>query len=148
MTWRFTQLNGRLCDQDKLIVNLFQNRPVRYIGNDTEFAQHLNLDSKSTSVVAIFNRSGWLSELINFIDQSVSGSTEFYVGINRYSLLGNDTDCQFENGHSNTLIEFIKSNLNNLGYSVTQSGFIDDDKGKYFNFVQPLTWIYGTNKSN
>jgi hypothetical protein len=147
-SWRYVQLENRLCDQDKVILNLFQDRPVKYVGNDKEFALNLNLDINSTSTIAIFNHSGWFSDLIDFVHASVVGTTEFYVGINRYCLLGNDTQQYFKNGNSDVLIDFIKSELSVLGYIITQSGFMDNDKGRYFNFVQPLTWVYGTNKSN
>lgn len=148
MSWRSIQLGNRLCDQDQIIINLFQGRTVKYIGQDFEFSKNLNLDPVSKNIVAIFNRDGWLSDLLNFIESSIKNSTEFYVGINRYIILGNDTNIIFTDGSSDTLIDFISQYVDSLGFFISKSGSFDQDQGKYFNFVQPLTWIYGTNKSN
>lgn len=91
MTWRTVQLGNKLCDQDHIILNLFKNRPVKYIGNDHDFSKNLNIDTNSKSVIAIFNHPAWLSEFLIFVKKSIRDSEEFYLGINRYQLLGNDT---------------------------------------------------------
>ena len=143
MSWRSTQLGNNNCDQDKLILDLFKNKPVHYIGNDTGFASRLNLDPTSEHAVAIFNHTGWLSELVEFI-QDLKEYKSFYLGINRYCVLGNNTDIEFdEHADGQNLVVLVQSILSH--YSTYKSGTFDDDQGKYFNFVQPLTWVYGTN---
>jgi hypothetical protein len=148
MRWRTVQLGNRLCDQDQLILDLFGNRPVKYLGSDLTFAKNLNIDSNSTTVVAVFNSPGWLTDLLDFIQSSINNSNEFYIGINRYCLIGNNTTHSFINGDGKTLIDFIGNRISKLGYTITKSGHMDNDNGKHFNFVQPLTWIYGTNNCN
>ena len=148
MSWRTVQLGNALCSQDQLIIKLFNNRPVRYIGSDTVFAKNLQLDHKSSSVVAVFNSSGWLTDLLQFIEKSIRNSDEFYIGINRYHVIGNNTTHNFTDGSGKTLINFVSQYLNTLGYVVLDSGHMDHDEGKYFNFVQPLTWVYGTIADN
>jgi hypothetical protein len=148
MSWRSIQLGERLCDQDQLIINLFQGRTVNYIGNDDEFSKNLNLDPASKNIIAIFNHAGWLSDLLKFIESSIKDADEFYIGINRYTILGNDIDIMFADGNSSTLIDFILQYTDSLGFSISKSGSFDQDQGRYFNFVQPITWVYGTNKRN
>jgi hypothetical protein len=149
MSWRTVQLKDDLCDQDRLILNLFNGRPVQYIGTDIEFSKHLNLSKHAQSIVLIFNRTAWLSELIEFIEQTLTSKQgqEFYIGINRYCICGNDTNIEFDTNTSQDLIKFISQRINTLGYTIIDSGSFDQDQGKYFNFIQPLTWIYGTNKN-
>lgn len=150
MSWRTVQLNDNLCDQDLLILDLFKNKSVRYIGKDTEFSQHLTVSEDAKNVVAIFNQPGWLSDLLAFINDIVNTTEleDFYVGINRYCLYGNDTDIAFpENSTSRDLIDLLTKKFNSYGFVVTKFGVNDQDQGKYFNFVQPITWIYGTNKN-
>lgn len=148
MTWRTVQLGNKLCDQDQIILNLFGDRPVRYIGNDNDFSNHLNVDYNSKSVIAIFNHPAWLSEFLIFVKKSIRDSKEFYLGINRYQLLGNDTTHQFPNGSGEQILLIVKDIALNMNFTILQSGTMDDDAGRYFNFVQPVTWIYGTNKNN
>lgn len=147
MTWRYTQLGNDSCDQDKLILSLYENCPVRYIGTDYEFARKLNIDEQSKHTVAVFNTAGWLSGLISFVE-SLRYCQSFYLGINRYVILGNDTTLAFDNSKPNgeQLISLVSAILPT--FDIAKSGYFDDDQGKYFNFVQPLTWVYATNKSN
>ena len=151
MSGRYGQLMGSLCDQDLLILDLFKNKPVRYIGEDTEFSQHLIISECAQSTVAIFNHWGWLSDLLTFVDDIANTKEleDFYLGINRYFLRGNDTDIVFpENSTSKDLIDLLIKKFNGYGFVVTKFGFRDQDNGRYFNFVQPITWIYGTSKYN
>lgn len=150
MSWRTTQLNDSLCDQDRLILDLFKDKSVRYIGSDQEFSQHLNLLDQADKVVAIFDQIGWLSDLIGFVDQVIVDNKvkEFYLGINRYCICGNDTDIRFNGAGSEHLVEFLTHHLERYDYDILKSGYLDHDQGKYFNFIQPVTWIYGTNKNN
>jgi hypothetical protein len=121
---------------------------VNYIGKDTEFAQHLNVDPNSKSVVVVVNLPIWMSDLLDFITESIQNSNEFYIGVNRYCILGNDTTHKFDHGSSDVLIELINRTVLHLGFVIDKSGYMDNDQGRYFNFIQPLTWAYGTNKSN
>lgn len=148
MNLRTIQLANKLCDQDRIIIEMFGDRPVKYIGRDNEFSKNLNTDINSKSVIAVFNQQGWLSDLLGFIELSIKNCEEFYIGINRYQILGNNTIYKFDTGSSESLLKCIEELLTKLGYVITKSGSMDNDQGKYFNFIQPLTWIYGTNKSN
>ena len=142
MTWRRTQLGQELCDQDRIILGLFNNVPVKYIGPRNGFEKHLVLDNSSDHTVAIFNHSAWLSELIKLV-QSLANTQSFYLGVNRYMLLGNDTNFKFDLHRPEGLqiIEFIGDLLPN--FTIVKSGYMDNDQGRYYNFVQPLTWVYG-----
>ena len=145
MSWRSVQLGTSNCDQDEVILNLYKNVPVNYIGTDTEFAQKLTLDPLSKHAVAVFNKPSWLSDFINFVYDLKQYET-FYLGINRYFILGNDTTLVYDTVNrtdSENLIFLVKQALPNC--NILQSGFYDNDKGRYFNFVQPLTWLYGAN---
>ena len=50
--------------------------------------------------------------------------------------------------HGSDLIDFVTELASHQGFLVTKSGQFDNDLGRYFNFVQPLTWVYGNNSTN
>jgi hypothetical protein len=148
MSWRTIQLQDQTCDQDDIILDLFKDQSVNYIGIDDEFAEKLMLASDSDKLIAIFNgKEQWLSELIEFVEQQLKNTQyqTFYFGINRYLILGNDTNLSFNQIDSSgeQIINLITDIFEQYGCFVTQSGKFDDDRGRYFNFVQPLTWVYG-----
>lgn len=147
VSWRFVQLKETNCDQDNIILNLYKDVPVKYIGSDSEFSSRLVLDDSSSHVVAIFNSAGWLSEFIDFV-QSLNSADSFYLGINRYIILGNDTNLKFDCSQpaGKCFIDLVGKVL--PSFDIKKSGYFDDDHGRYFNFVQPLTWVYATNRSN
>lgn len=139
MRWRTVQLGDALCDQDQLIINLFGNTPIRYIGNDPEFSRHLHCDLDSKSLVLIINQPLWLSDVLSLCQEHLTSiTTNFYIGINRYQILGNDTNISGVD-----ILDCIKQFINGLDFKITQSSNIERDLGRRFNFVQPLTWIYG-----
>lgn len=151
MSWRSTQLNGQLCDQDKKILDLFGNDPVRYIGNDLEFAKYLNVQPTAPRIVLIFDRAQWLHNIVKQCQQYLTADIkEFYIGINRYSILGNNTDMILigQGQAGSDIIRILEKIVNGCGFTVTDQGHFDNDQGRYFNFVQPLTWIYGHNATN
>ena len=150
MKWRTVQLGNDLCKQDKIILDLFATAPVRYIGNDNIFAKNLNIDQNSSDLILIVNDNVWLSELAQIIKTHLSYPTNtFYIGINRYRILGNDTNRNFDltESYGLDIIAFIKTYANKMDYTIEHAGSFDNDRGRYFNFVQPLTWVYGK-KSN
>lgn len=149
MSWRTVQLGNDLCDQDRKILNLFDNQPVRYIGTDIEFAQHLNTSESASNLILIFNRNQWCSDIIDRCSRFLTPEIDqFYIGINRYTVLGNDTNQTIDMSASNgeNLIKFLTKTVNHLGFIVTDYGTFDNDLGRYFNFIQPLTWMYGKQK--
>jgi hypothetical protein len=151
MTWRITQLGSSLCDQDQLILNLFRNKKVQYVGADMEFAKNLHQDCNSKNLILIINRPMWVSSLLDICKKYVSDPIDtFYIGINRYVIKGNDTVTEFVNSSQfgNDIITLVSWQLQQQGYIVSKSGSFDQDLGRYFNFVQPLTWIYGNKNSN
>jgi len=151
MTWRNLQLNNRDCTQDEIVLSLFRDRSVRYRGRDQEFQKRLTLDPASPHLVAVVNESVWLSDLIKFIREELSQPTAtFYFGVNRYLIQGNDTNLVLDPTIASgaQIIEVMSRTVSQLGYQVTQSGFFDQDRGRHFNFAQPVTYIYGTQGSN
>ena len=147
MLWRTAQLGEQNCEQDNIILKLYKDVPVKYIGADAVFARKLKLDNSSNHVIAVFNQYAWLSEFIEFV-KLLNSSQSFYLGVNRYMLLGNDTNIRFDfdTPSGKLIIDLVDKLL--PAFNIVQSGFRDDDQGRYFNFVQPLTWIYATNKNN
>jgi len=146
MTQRQIQLGSSLCDQDHLILQLFHNQAIRYVGSDLEFAKMLIQDHTSQNLILIINRPIWCSEIISLCKQELTSATKnFYVGINRYHIKGNDTSVEFDitQKKGQDIIDFINLHIQKLGYLTAQSGHFDFDLGRYFNFVQPLTWLYG-----
>lgn len=151
MTWRNVQLGQTLCDQDQLIVNLFKEQTVNYVGTDYEFKKHLNCDLNSSNLVLILNSKLWCSEIRQICKDNLSLQIKkFYIGINRYQIIGNDINYCFSQSSSpgNDIINMIKIFVEPLGFTITSSGTHDFDRGRYFNFVQPLTWLYGTKITN
>jgi hypothetical protein len=151
MNWRLVQLGNRLCDQDLKILNLFDNKTVRYIGDDEQFSKTLNLCDSSSNLILILNRPMWCSDIVDRCKESLDSSVDnFYIGINRYLVLGNDTNKQLciSDNHSQDLIDFLTEIVQSLGFNVVDSGSFNNDLGRYFNFVQPLTWIFGTNATD
>ena len=154
MSWRSIQLGQELCDQDKIILDLFQNKQVKYVGIDREFRQRLNTSTTAKNLVLVLNQNQWCSDIVKACQQHLDSTIDkFYIGINRYIILGNDTNrnVQLTGQHGNDMVEFVSSIVSEQGFTVTKYGVFDNDLGRYFNFVQPLTWVYGTkatNKSN
>lgn len=151
MTWRKVQLGEGLCDQDQLILNFFGQRPVKYVGHDQEFASHLNCANNASNLILIVNHPVWCSDIKKLCIDNLTGQVrKFYLGINRYQILGNDLVEQVDvgHGHGQNIIFMITAFVNQLGFDVLKSGAHDHDRGRHFNFVQPLTWIYGINKTN
>lgn len=153
MSWRSTQLNQELCDQDRIILDLFTDKDVNYVGNDNEFKKLLNHNSSSTNLILIVNNNVWCSDIVELLVQHLQHPVDtFYIGLNRYCIKGNDTQEKFLNtgNHGTDLVLMISDVVARLGYSVSKSGSYDNDLGRHFNFVQPLTWAYGskTNTSN
>lgn len=151
MSWRLTQLNGRLCEQDNIILDLFKDQAVKCVGADPEFAQHLTVNNNSSNLILILNRPLWISDLYNELQQYLQlPITNFYIGINRYKILGNDTDCVFQNSNKfgTDLLRVVDKFVTRLNYTVIKQGTHDNDQGRYFNFVQPLTWVYGSHATN
>jgi hypothetical protein len=151
MSWRNIQLGESQCDQDQLILKLFENCTVRCVGVDLEFAKKFSQSVDSKNLILVINKPVWLSELISTCNNYVNNPVEtFYIGINRYVIKGNDTDITVANTNNKgfDLINFVGQQLQKQGYTTVQSGHFDHDRGRYFNFVQPLTWLYGTKTSN
>ena len=123
------------------------------MGKDNNFKKLLNHYSSATNLILIINDSVWLSDIMKSCDQHLQPSIEtFYIGVNRYCIKGNDTSENFSSTahQGNDLISVIDAIVSKFGYSITKFGCNDNDLGRYFNFVQPLTWVYGskTNQSN
>lgn len=151
MSWRTVQLAQELCDQDHVILNLFQNQPVQYVGSDAEFAKRLTVSADASNLILILDQPQWCSNVISACQHYLDSNIDrFYIGVNRYTLLGNDTNwpVAVTGRHGIDYVEFLSSIVHKLGFSVTASGTMDNDLGRHFNFVQPLTWIYGIKKTN
>lgn len=148
MSGRVTQLANELCEQDQLILDLFKDKLVKFVGSDLSFARNLSIDPMAANLVAIYNTEGWVSNLIDFITLHLCSKhyTNFYFGINRYQLIGNNTNLVFDSSTDSgqLIIDLIDTIAKKYGYQIQQSGYYDNDFGKKFNFIQPLTWVYGT----
>jgi hypothetical protein len=110
MSWRITQLGDQPCDQDKLILNLFSNKTVNYVGPDIDFRLWLNHDIESENLILILNSPLWVSDVITTLQTHLTNRVQtFYIGINRYQILGNDTDIVDTgiDNFSTNLINFI-----------------------------------------
>ena len=144
MSWRSVQLDGRLCDQDQLIVNLFQKKPVNYVGKDLEFAQHLNCSPSANNLILIINSAHWVSDILKICQEQLTNEIEcVYLSVNRYCLLGNDTELII-----NDIVQLLVQIVEQRGFEVVEKSRIERDLGRYFNFVQPITWIYGRKITN
>ncbi len=146
MNWREVQLGTTLCDQDIFIKQLIGNNKVRLHGEDAGFQQFCSIDPTSQFCLIFFQNMRWLSEIKRECADFLSHPTSrVYVGINRYTIKGNDTfyslhDSALTNGAQ--ILTWTSDYLKTLGFTTTQQGCFEFDCGKYFNFVQPLTWIY------
>lgn len=150
MSWRSIQLGTELCDQDQLIMSLFGSSKVTYQGSDSEFSAMINNCPDSDNLILIINSPHWASDIITQILEHLGPQRykNFYIGINRYQILGNDTNLILPKSTGPGIISLFSIICNYCGYIVTKSGHLDNDRGRYFNFVQPLTWIYGTTQTN
>lgn len=145
MSWRSTQLGNNLCAQDQIILQLFRDQPVRYVGKDKEFATHLNCDSQAENLVLIINQPVWCSQLRDIVKTNLHSSVaKFYIGINRYCILGADTADVVSTTGGSGILDLLTQYVTDQGYTVKSQGLLDNDQGRHFNFVQPLTWMYGT----
>jgi hypothetical protein len=145
MSWRSIQLGQDLCDQDRLILEMFGSSPVDYQGDDEEFARLLNRDPEAQNLILILNRRAWVSEIIQQIDQCLDLKSyhRIYMSINRYCVFGNDTTLEFPKTKDGDMALWLLTRmLESRGYLVMQKNAFDEDRGLYFNFVQPVTWIY------
>jgi hypothetical protein len=144
MSWRSVQLGNKLCDQDQLIVKLFQSEPVNYVGNDTEFARHLNCSATSNNLVLVIKGAHWASDILKICQEQLTDKIEcVYLSVNRYCLLGNDTELIV-----NDVVDLLVWILNQHGFNIIEKNQCARDLGRYFNFVQPLTWAYGRKITN
>jgi hypothetical protein len=144
MSWRTTQLGNTLCDQDQLIINLFQQNSVKYVGRDFEFAKHLNCNDSASNLILTINHAVWVSDILNRCHQHLTKNIDcVYLSVNRYCVLGNDTELI-----ANDLVELLVQIVEQYGFNLVKTSCIEQDLGRYFNFVQPLTWIYGTKTTN
>lgn len=152
MTWRDVQLGSDLCDQDRLILDLIQRRSVRIHGHSMGFDKFCDIDSQSDFGLIFFNQPLWLSEIKQqLLDFSAKNIKYLYVGINRYQVKGNDTSHSPENQNDTPGVEllcWLEHCLTEIGFSVKKKGFFDEDKGRFYNFVQPLTWLYAEYATN
>jgi hypothetical protein len=152
MSWRSVQLKQKSCVQDQVIQDLFKNKEVKYVGLDFEFAKKLKVSETAQNLVLILNSNCWLSTLIDQTTAEISQQSfdSIYISINRYRLIGNDTDLVFDNNipSGKHLVDLLTKISLAQGYTVTKFGFFDNDLGRYMNFVQPVTWIYGTPTNN
>ena len=46
------------------------------------------------------------------------------------------------------LINLVTKIAKKKNYQIIKSGYFDQDLGRYMNFVQPVTWVYGTPTNN
>ena len=144
MSWRSVQLGNNLCDQDQVIVNLFQEKPVNYVGKDDEFSQHLNCSSLANNLIVTINQACWVSDILKICQEQLTDNIEcVYLSVNRYCLLGNDT-WLIVTDLEELLVWIIKQHK----FDVVGKSKIERDLGRYFNFVQPITWIYGRKITN
>jgi len=149
MSWRSTQLGDNLCSQDQIILQLFNGQPVRYVGKDSEFAKHLICQDSAENLVLIINQPVWFSQLRDLVAANLcSPITKFYIGINRYCILGKNTADAVSSTGGHGILELLTHYVNQHGYAVESQGMLDNDQGRHFNFVQPLTWMYGTIKQS
>lgn len=146
MNWREVQLGNNFCDQDILITQLIGNNKVRLHGEDVGFHQFCQIDPDSEFCLIFLQKARWLSEIKKECAEFLSRPTsQLYIGINRYTVKGNDTlyclpDSDSTNGTQ--ILIWMSDYLKLLGFTIVQQGCFEVDRGKYFNFVQPLTWIY------
>jgi len=152
MSWRSLQIKQNACTQDQVILNLFKNKIVRYVGRDLEFAAKLDTNDNAKHLIAIINSPLWLSTWIDRVRSllEVSRYETFYIGVNRYHIIGNDTNLKFDTNCDSGMhiINLLSKIATQQGYTVTQSDYFDDDLGRHMNFVQPVTWVYGTSINN
>lgn len=152
MSWRSLQLKQKACAQDELLLSLFQHKPVRYIGRDHDFAAKLQIDLTAKNLVAIINFPIWVSGLIDHVSNLlIPGELdEFYIGVNRYHILGNDTDIYFDPNQDSGahVIDLLRKTARRNGYHVLQSDYFDADLGRHMNWAQPVTWVYGTSTTD
>lgn len=143
-SWRSLQPNQTPCEQDLIIRDLFKDSTVRYQGLDQEFASTLNLDDRSGNLILSVNHPVWVSELINLVESALNSSYEkIYVGINRYYIKGNDTDIVSNDASSGkNIIDLINRLAHKHQWRMIRHGYVDNDRGRHLNFVQPVTWAY------
>jgi hypothetical protein len=135
-----------LCDQDQTILRLVNGHPVRLNGNHRGFDQFITQDQDSNFALVLLTDPAWISEIFQQLDDWIDDKIDFvYIGINRYCILGNDTITEYHDngiGRGQQLVNVLRDFLLGKGLVMKTSGTFDDDLGRYFNFVQPLTWIY------
>lgn len=144
-SWRSIQLKDKNCDQDNIILDIVNQRPVKYVGFDKEFEARLNVDDNSACLVLVINYPVWFSDIVKLCRQHISSTvTEVYIGINRYYLLGNDTSYVINSSqeYGRDILNAVKKWAIPENFKIVNQGTHDADRGAMFNFVQPLTWMY------
>ena len=66
-----------------------------------------------------------------------------YLSVNRYCLLGNDTNLIVNN-----IDDLLAQIISQYGFDIIKKSNTERDLGRYFNFVQPITWAYGNKITN
>lgn len=153
MNWRDIQLQGELCDQDYKILELTRSHAVRIHGDSKGFDRYCQLNNQSAFCLIFFNEPIWLSEIKDKCREYLTDTVQqCYIGINRYQILGNDLkDYQAQTSPDslgNAMLDFVVSCTTPLSFIEKGRGTFDLDHGRYFNFVQPLTWTYIEHATN
>lgn len=150
-SWRTAQLGTDLCDQDQLIKQLIGSYKVRLHGEHCGFYQFCEIDPASDFCLIFLNKPMWLSEIKKRCASFLSYPTNrVYIGINRYQIKGNDTSYRsstLDVAYGPQLLGWLSECLKELGFTPQQQGHYDYDRGRHFNFVQPLTWIYAEHET-
>lgn len=153
MSWRDIQLQGTFCDQDNKILELIASRTVRIHGDCQGFDSYCRINDQSEFCLIFFNQPIWCSEIQDKCGEYLSDTVQqCYIGINRYQILGNDLKDNLAltslAPSGNAILDFLVSCTTPLGFVEKDRGTFDLDQGRYFNFVQPLTWIYLEHETN
>ena len=84
MNWRSVQLGDDSCDQDNIIKELIDNRPVLIHGRDHGFSRMVKIDDKSETCLIFFNEPLWLSTIRDRCSLYLSQDIKHcYISINR-----------------------------------------------------------------
>ena len=86
MSWRLTQLNQELCDQDRIILDLFSNKDVNYIGRDSEFKKLLNYNSSSKNLILMVDRNVWCSDIVKLFSQHLKYPPKYFLNFSKKKL--------------------------------------------------------------
>ena len=128
--------------QDKRILDFFDNKPIRGIGEVEYFRNRLNLteETNCTQVLLVVNALTYYKDLIKML-KDINGYDKSCVSINKFFLWTDHYNPTVDVNYDMALLALVQKCFPNKSI---EHFFVKDLGGSHFNFASPTTQFYIT----